>query len=121
VSTTGPLPSRDDNATMTPGPERLACPVCSAPFTRIGRQTYCNTACRKVAFRRRHNTLVRPTVPAGVARREVSAYQCNTCGERQLGEQRCETCNTFGQALGLAGNCPHCDSVIAAADLDRTS
>ena len=40
-------PSRDDPGT-TP------CPACRRPFTPIGRQAYCSTACRKTAFRRRH-------------------------------------------------------------------
>lgn len=83
---------------------------------------YCTTACRKTAFRRRHSTaLTAPTVPTGTERRHVSAYQCNTCGERQLGQQRCPDCNTFGAALGLAGTCPHCDGIIAATDLDHNT
>ena len=85
TTTTSPSPSRDDHGT-TRTPAR--CPVCTAPFTPIGRQAYCTTACRKTAFRRRHGTPTVPTVAAGAARRDISAYQCDTCGERQLGQQR---------------------------------
>ena len=49
---------RDDSGTMT-------CPVCRRPFTPTGRQTYCDTSCRKTAFRRRHQQpLAAITVPA---------------------------------------------------------
>ena len=116
---TAQVPSRDDNGTTTS--PTGTCPVCARAFTPVRRQAYCSTTCRKIAFRRRHSSLSAPAVPAGVARREVSAYQCSTCGERQLGEQRCPDCNTFGQALGLAGTCPHCDGLIAAADLTSTT
>lgn len=111
------LPSRDDNATTTPDQQASCCPVCAMPFIPIRRQAYCSSACRKTAFRRRHANPTRPVVPAGVDRRARSAYQCGSCGERQLGEQRCPDCNTFSQALGLAGTCPHCDGIIAAEDL----
>jgi len=111
------LPSRDDNGTPTGSQQPATCPVCTTPFTPVRRQAYCSTICRKTAFRRRHSTTDRPTIPAGLKRRDASAYQCPDCGTRQQGQQRCEDCNTFGQALGLAGTCPHCDGLIAAADL----
>ncbi len=117
------LASRDDHGTTTtpvPRPTR-PCPVCTRPFTPTGRQAYCTSACRKTAFRRRHTTPAIPIIPAGTPRRDRSAYQCESCGERLLGEQRCPDCNTFGRALGLAGTCPHCDGLIAAADLDQTT
>jgi hypothetical protein len=46
-NTTPQIPSRDDHGTTR-------CPVCRRVFTPIGRQAYCSTACRKTAFRRRH-------------------------------------------------------------------
>lgn len=110
-------PSRDDHGT-TRAPGR--CPVCATTFTPVGRQAYCTTTCRKTAFRRRHSTLTAPAVPAGTVRRDVSAYECDSCGSRQHGQQRCPDCNTFGRSLGLAGTCPHCDGTIAATDLDQT-
>src|SRR5664280_2258202 len=39
------------------------------------------------------------------------------CGERQLGEQRCETCRTFTRRIGVGGPCPHCDEPVAVTDL----
>ncbi len=108
--------SRDDNETTTATPSR-ACPVCQHTFSPVRRQLYCRPACRKTAFRRRHTTLAAPAVPAGSPRRAVTVYECPSCAERQLAQQRCPDCNTFGQALGLAGTCPHCDGLIAAADL----
>ena len=88
-------PSRDDPGT-TP------CPACRRPFTPIGRQAYCSTACRKTAFRRR---------------RDVTVYECPDCGERLIGEQRCESCNTFARRVGIGGQCPHCDAPVAVQDL----
>jgi hypothetical protein len=65
-------PSRDDHGT-TP------CPVCHRGFTPTGRQTHCSNACRKTAFRRRHQ---QPgpavAVPAARPRREYTVYECPT-------------------------------------------
>ena len=118
---TGPAApaSRDDNGTANNGRPAISCPVCATVFLPVRRQSYCSTNCRKTAFRRHHNRLTPPAVPAGRDRRDVSAYQCDTCGERQLRQQRCPDCNTFGGALGLAGTCPHCDGIIAANDLNQ--
>jgi hypothetical protein len=44
-------------------------------------------------------------------------YQCPVCDARLLGHQRCEECGVFGRRLGPGGRCPHCDEVIAIADL----
>ena len=104
-------PSRDDHGT-TP------CPVCHHGFTPTGRQTYCSNACRKTAFRRRHQqpgTAV--AVPAARPRRELTIYECTDCGDRLLGEQRCSTCNTFARRIGIGGQCPNCDEPIAITDL----
>jgi len=104
-------PSRDDPATMT-------CPVCQSYFTPTGRQQYCGTPCRKTAFRRRHQTP--PTtvvVPAARPRQPITVYECPSCGERLLGEQRCHQCNAFTRRVGIGGACPHCDEPVALADL----
>ena len=110
-NTTPQIPSRDDHGTTT-------CPVCRRVFTPTGRQAYCSTACRKTAFRRRHQ---QPgpavTVPAARPRREYTVYECPDCGERQLGEQRCETCRTFTRRIGVGGPCPNCDEPVAVTDL----
>ena len=104
-------PSRDDDGT-TP------CPVCHQSFAPVGRQTYCSTACRKTAFRRRHQ---RPgpvvTIPKVRRRREITVYECPDCGDRLLGEQRCETCGTFARRIGIGGACPNCDGPVALSDL----
>lgn len=105
------IPSRDDDGT-TP------CPVCDGLFTPVGRQAYCSTACRKTAFRRRHQqggAVI--TVPTARPRRQVTVYECPDCGERLLGEQRCETCGTFTRRVGIGGCCPSCDQPVAITDL----
>ena len=68
-NTTPQIPSRDDHGTTS-------CPVCRRVFTPTGRQTYCGTACRKTAFRRRHQ----PPRPGGhrpgrQACREYTVYE----------------------------------------------
>ncbi len=108
---TDPAPSRDDPATMT-------CPICQHYFTRIGRQRYCSTPCRKTAFRRRHQTPpATVVVPAAQPRREFTIYECPECGERLYGEQRCDQCGSFARRIGIGGLCPHCDQPVAVNDL----
>ena len=106
-----PSPSRDDPGTTT-------CPVCRRCYTPVGRQLYCSTACRKTAFRRRHQHLgPAVTVPAARPRREITVYECPDCGDRYLGEQRCESCGTFARRVGIGGACPNCDGPVAISDL----
>ena len=104
-------PSRDDPATMT-------CPICQTYFTPTGRQQYCGTPCRKTAFRRRHQTpSTTIVVPAARPRRPITVYECPSCGDRLLGEQRCHQCNAFTRRVGIGGPCPHCDEPVALSDL----
>jgi predicted RNA-binding Zn-ribbon protein involved in translation (DUF1610 family) len=117
-----PTPSRDDPGTTRRPPRDDSgtnrCPVCQARFTPMGRQAYCSTACRKTAFRRRHHQpAAAVTVPAAQPRRQITVYECPDCGERLLGEQRCEGCNTFARRVGIGGSCPHCDEPVAIKDL----
>jgi hypothetical protein len=115
-------PSRDDPATLTDpsrdDPATMTCPVCRTRFTPTGRQTYCSTPCRKTAFRRRHQhpptTVV---VPAARPRRQITVYECPACGERLLGDQRCQPCATFTRRVGIGGPCPHCDEPVCLTDL----
>jgi hypothetical protein len=108
-ATTTPL--RDDTATMT-------CPICRRRFTRTGRQTYCDPACRKIAFRRRHQQpLAAIVIPAARPRREFTIYECPGCNERFLAEQRCDDCGIFARRIGIGGPCPHCDQPVALEDL----
>jgi predicted RNA-binding Zn-ribbon protein involved in translation (DUF1610 family) len=94
-------PLRDDPGTMT-------C-LCDHDFTPTGRQTYCSTACRKTAFRRRQQH-PRPavTVPTAGPRREITVYECPDCGGRLLDQQRCPDCRTFTRRIGVGGEWPHC-------------
>src|SRR5437773_10782890 len=104
-------PSRDDNETIT-------CPVCQTRFTPAGRQRYCSGACRKTAFRRRHQDPPSPvTVPAARALREHTIYECPACEQRLLGEQRCPDCGIFARRIGTGGPCPHCTEPVTIADL----
>ncbi len=113
------IPAGDDSGT-TGGPGRMTaalCPSCAKRFVPVGRQLYCSTACRKRAFRRRHARQVRPVVPPG-GRRDHSVYECGACGQRRLGEQRCEDCGVFAHSVGLGGPCPSCAEPVTLADLD---
>jgi hypothetical protein len=79
---------RDDTATT-------ACAVCGLAFGTQGRQRFCSTLCRQIAWRRRRQAPVEPLV----------------------GEQRCEECNTWCRRVGPGGLCPCCDEPVAVADL----
>lgn len=104
-------PSRHDAVTIT-------CPVCQHHFTPVGRQKFCSDACRAAAYRRRRD-VIRPalTVPKNQPRRPITVYECDTCGERALGQQRCETCSTFMRKIGLGGECPSCGEPLAVTEL----
>ncbi len=112
--------SRDGSPnTNTPG----CCPACGGtpPSTRA---VYCDDACKQRAFRLRHQPLA--SVDLGQLRRDLqrrrtlvahTVYACSTCGERALGERRCQECGLFMQALGLGGSCQGCDETILLAEL----
>ena len=104
------IPSRDGYGTAT-------CPVCQTGFTPAANKLYCSHACRATAWRRRHQAPVPAiVVPPAVPRRPVTVYECEACGMRSLGEQRCES-GLFMRRVGLGGRCPHCDEAVAVADL----
>jgi hypothetical protein len=106
-----PAPSRDDTGTIT-------CPICQARFTPAGRQRYCSTACRKTAWRRRHQPPpCPPAIPAARPRRDHTIYECPDCGQRLLGEQRCPDCGIFARRAGPGGPCPHCGEPVTITDL----
>ena len=108
----------DVTTTTTTGAPTRSCPICAATFTWVGRRRYCSDACRARAYRRRRAATapeLPPTPPGGVRARSV--YECPECGERRLGEQRCEACGVFCFRVGLGGVCPHCDEPVAVADL----
>jgi hypothetical protein len=104
-------PSCHDNVTMT-------CPICQRSFTPVGRQKFCSDGCRAAAYRRRRDA--RPAslvVPKSQPRRPITVYECDTCGARSLGEQRCADCATFMRKIGIGGNCPCCYEPVAVAEL----
>jgi hypothetical protein len=104
-------PPRDDAGTIT-------CPICQARFTPAGRQRYCTSACRKTAWRRRHQGPAGPAVvPAARPRRDYTIYECPSCGERLHGQQRCPDCGIFAARLGTGGPCPHCGEPVTITDL----
>ncbi len=100
----------------------IACPVCGSSFGPSGRRTYCSDACRASAYRRRRSSGTLPTlrVPRSQPRREITVYECDTCGERSLGEQRCPQCHTFMRRVGIGGHCPSCDESITISELVGT-
>jgi len=106
-----PTPPPDD-------PPTTRCPVCHHPYVPIGRQRYCSPACRKTAFRRRHqDPPAAITVPPKQPRRQYSVYERPDRGQRLVGEQSCADCGTFARRVGIGGSCPHCEQPVALADL----
>jgi len=105
-------PSSDDTATMI-------CPIDGTVFNPTGRRRYCSDRCRRAAWARRHHSSPIPLVvaPPPGPRRPVTVYECDTCGTRALGSQRCDDCGTFMRRVGLGGLCPHCDEPLAATEL----
>lgn len=104
-------PSCHDSVTMT-------CPVCQLSFTPAGRQRYCGDACRAMAYRRRRDAGQAPVVvPRNQPRKPITVYECEGCGARAVGDQRCEPCQTFMRRVGLGGTCPSCDEPISIEDL----
>jgi hypothetical protein len=94
------------------------CPVCGRPFAPVGRQAYCSGACRAAAYRRRRDGgPVAPTVPDAKPKRAITIYECDSCGARALGEQRCDECNTWMRRVGIGGCCPACSEPIALEEL----
>ena len=111
-----PQPTRDDNETMR------TCPACGQAFAPSGRRRWCSDACKHAAWRRLHTPAPpAPPVPPPGRRRAITVYQCPGCGNRALGDQRCDDCSTFMRAIGIGGLCPGCDEPIAIEELTATS
>lgn len=96
----------------------MACPVCRGGFIPVGRRRFCSDACRAAAYRARR-AVARPlvVVPTGPGRVSLTVYECDGCGARALGRQRCTDCSTFMRRVGFGGACPLCDEPVAVADL----
>jgi ribosomal protein L32 len=101
---------------------RGACLMCGGDLP-SRRAHYCTRACQQRGYRLRHHT---PTVDLTNVRRALqrrkalvahTVYECGGCGERFLGERRCEACGLFARALGFGGSCPECDTTVLLDDL----
>ena len=104
-------PLRHDAVTMP-------CPVCRTPFVPAGKRMYCTPACNAAAYRARKRAAEPPVViPQARPRKPITVYECEACGTRAVGDQRCEDCGTFMRRVGLGGTCPHCDEPVAVSDL----
>ena len=99
----------------------IACPVCGSSFSPSGRRTYCSDACRSLGYRRRRSVgRENIAVAKSQSRREITVYECDTCGERSPGEQRCTQCHTFMRRVGIGGHCPSCEESITISELVGT-
>ena len=104
-------PSRHDAVTTT-------CPICQHPFNPNGRRRFCSDACRAAAYRRRRDAApASVVVPRAQPRRPITVYECDSCGARAVGQQRCDECSTFMRRVGIGGHCPNCDEPVAIAEL----
>ena len=56
-------------------------------------------------------------LPTTKRRRPITVYECDTCGARAVGEQRCADCATFMRRVGIGGHCPSCSDPIAINEL----
>jgi hypothetical protein len=92
--------------------ETIACDVCGKAFKRSGRRLHCSDACRQAAWRRRSQAPSQPLV-----KKPDTVYLCPKCDTRLLGEQYCESCNTFAKKLGPGGECPCCCEPISITEL----
>lgn len=111
----------NDNGAASPSrhdPVTIACPACGRFFVPAGRQQWCSDACRSLAYRRRKRSATPPVViPAPTPRRPHTVYECEACGTRALGQQRCEECSTWMHKVGIGGCCPNCEEPIAVEEL----
>ncbi len=116
-------PTRDTSRDSSSDGSAPSCPVCSGPLS-SSRARYCSPAHRQRAFRLRHverAVVDQRQLRAELRRREAlvahTVYECSVCGERSVGERRCQDCHVFSRALGLGGHCAECDHPILLADL----
>jgi len=94
------------------------CPACQHPFSPVGLQRFCCEACRVAAYRRDRKTTVPPVVALRPARRQpLTVYACDRCGDRALGERRCDECRNPMRRVGLGGFCPCCAEPVAVEEL----
>ncbi len=81
------------------------CVMCGGPRPST-RARYCTRACQQRSYRLRRQTSTADltTVRKALQRRKAlvahTVYECGGCGERFLGERRCDTCNVFALICG---------------------
>lgn len=98
------------------------CLVCGQPLP-SGRARYCSRAHQQRAFRVRHWAeppdlqRLRQELRRRRAAVAHTVYECPSCGERRVGERRCQDCQLFSRAVGLGGHCPECDTPLLLVDL----
>jgi hypothetical protein len=98
------------------------CLMCGRPLP-SARARYCTRACQQRRYRLRHHipmtdlASVRKTLQRRKALVAHTIYECGGCGERSLGERRCDNCNLFARVVGVGGACPECDTPVLLEDL----
>jgi hypothetical protein len=118
ASPTTPAPGTRPGSPLRDAAATASCLVCGVTLAPSPNKRYCSALCRATAWRRRHansRPAIPPLLPAR-SRRSSTVYECDGCGSRLLGEQRCE-CGRFMRRVGAGGQCPHCDEAVALSDL----
>jgi hypothetical protein len=101
---------------------RGGCLVCGGALS-SPRARYCSRAHQQRAFRLRHQTSLPDLqrLRQDLQRRRAvvaqTIYECQSCGERLVGERRCPDCHLFTRVIGLGGHCPECDTPLLLVDL----
>ena len=96
----------------------MLCPVCATPFEAAGKRRYCSNACRVAAHRRRTRAAqAAAPLPAPVRPKPVTVYECEACGTRSIGIQRCDDCGSFTRRVGIGGTCPHCYEPVVLTEI----
>ena len=94
------------------------CAACGSPATSADEPWCCSAGCTATyALGAECPCPSSPRVPRADRRKPITVYQCDTCGFRALGEQRCEDCTTFMRRVGIGGRCPCCEDLITVAEL----
>ena len=94
------------------------CGFCAAALVEGRARLFCDSACRQAAYRRRRQRPVAELVALPPARpKQSTVYECDECGERLVGSQRCDECNRFARRVGPGGHCPSCDSAVTLEEL----
>jgi hypothetical protein len=96
------------------------CLACGGPLPAGRHRTYCGHACRQRAFRARQRPQpATPVLPprAPASRTATGVYECPECGERTLGQRRCDECNLFARRVGDGGCCNDCGQIITVDEL----